>query len=93
MSDFGGGEIPLGGGSIDVGNEPSAPIGFEGPPDTSSGTEPPMGGITSSLKNLESEIRSDEVQSDLLISSDNNRLLRLKEMEKYAVLREVSNVS
>lgn len=93
MSDFGGGEIPLGGGSIDVGNEPSAPIGFEGPPDTSSGTEPPMSDITSSLKNLESEIRSDEVQSDLLISSDNNRLLRLKEMEKYAVLREVSNVS
>lgn len=92
MSDFGGGEIPLGGGSIGVGNEPPAPIGENGPPDSSSGTEPPsgMGNIVSHLKNLESEIRADELTSDLSIINDNQRLLKLKEMENFAVLKEVN---
>lgn len=94
--DFGGGveDMGLGGGNAGAlgqgvfGEEPNAPIGEGGPPETSNAQIPNIP-TQSFLKNEEDRLRKISVEEMNNYKEENKRLLKLKEDEDKAIIKEI----
>ena len=85
--DMGG--IPVGPGAgepASTGGKPNAAIGENGPPDTSSGEEPPSNAV---LTKLEKELIAESSFDDATVDQEVSELKKLKEQQSIAILKVI----
>lgn len=93
--DFGGGDFSgLGGGDMGAigqgtfGEEPNAPIGQNGPPETAGG-QIPNAPTQSFLRNEEDKLKVESVKDTQNYLNENNDLLKIKKEEDFAIVKEI----
>lgn len=74
---------------MEGGGEANAPIGVNGPPETSNAQMPPAG-VQSSLQLMEEEMRKEVRGDDVRLSAENQKLLKQKKYEDKAIFKVVN---
>lgn len=85
---------PPGGGMVGpeaTGGEPDMPVGAGGAPDSAMGGVP-SGMTQSRFRSLEREVTSDVTADDLVLSAENQAMIRNKSKEDIAILRAVRRI-